>query len=293
MKKYIFSLLLSIGLVSFGGTIEGKLESKILATGSSRVVQINQSGEIIWEFPAGNIHDAWLLENGNVLFADGEIKEVTPDKKVVFRFKPQNTNGEGAYSCQPLPDNKILIGDNSTGCILEVDRQTGNITFELKTVYQSQNKHQVMRMARKLPNGNYLVCHSGDNIVKEYAPDGKVVWQQKTKGLAFAAVRLKNGNTVISSLNQITEYDSKGNEVWEFKKSDLPNILITNMTGIQALPNGNIVIGIYGVHTQQVGTGCLEITRDKKLVWRYYDVTKRDHNMMGIHVPTNEKIPNR
>ena len=47
-----------------------------------------------------------------------------------------------------------------------------------------------MRMARKLENGNYLVCHSGARPVKEYTPKGEVVWEIKEPGaLAFAAIR--------------------------------------------------------------------------------------------------------
>ena len=72
--------------------------------------------------------------------------------------------------------------------------------------------------------------------------------------------------------------------MWEFKKDDLPGVVIQNMTGIQVLPNGNIVTGCYSAYTQEgAGTGMLEITRDKRLVWRYASPGQRDKNMMGVH----------
>jgi outer membrane protein assembly factor BamB len=127
------------------------------------------------------------------------------------------------------------------------------------------------------------VSHSQGNIVREYKPDGTTAWEKPTKGLSFAAVRLANGNTLASSLDQITEYDKEGTEVWEFKKTDLPGVLIQNMTGIHVLPNGNIVVGCYAAYTKEgAGTGMFEITRDKKLVWRYVSPGRRDASMMGV-----------
>ena len=54
-------------------------------------------------------------------------------------------------------------------------------------------------MTRKLPNGNYLVPQLLDKVVREYAPDGKIVWEAKTpeepkEAWPFTAIRLPNGN---------------------------------------------------------------------------------------------------
>ena len=45
-------------------------------------------------------------------------------------------------------------------------------------------------MARKLPNGHYLVPQLLDKVVREYTPDGKVVWEAKTPDMPFTAIRL-------------------------------------------------------------------------------------------------------
>ncbi|MDR2849560.1 MAG: arylsulfotransferase family protein, partial [Verrucomicrobiota bacterium] len=205
---------LAAGAAAAAG-IEGTLDAPVLATGGGRVLLLSPQGEVTWEHKAGNVHDVWRLPNGNVLFADGNITEVTPDHAVVFEYKPENQKGGGAFSCQRLPNGNTVVGENASGRVVEVDKD-GRVVFSFMTRYTTQNDHHHLRMVRKLDNGNYLVCHSGDNLVREYRPDGSTAWERKTPALAFAAVRLDNGHTLISSLGQVTEYDADGNEVWAF-----------------------------------------------------------------------------
>ena len=142
---------------------------------------------------------------------------------------------------------------------------------------------------RKLDNGNYLVCHSGAHIVREYTPKGKIVFEVEVDNVAFSALRLKNGNTLVSSLDNITEFDPKGKAVWNFANTDIDDLNIGFMCGMQVLPNGNYAIGVYGAYkkdkksgkTGQVGL--MEITRDKKLAW-YYSNPKADKSMMSVQL---------
>lgn len=282
MKWMAGLAVLAAGIACAEG-IEGTLDAQVLATGGGRVLLLSPKGEVVWEHKAGNVHDAWLLPNGNVMFADGNITEVTRDHQVVFEYKPEIQKGGGAYSCQRLPNGNTVVGENASGRVVEVDKD-GKVVFSFMTRYGSTDDHHHMRMVRKLANGNYLVSHSQANIVREYKPDGTTAWEIKAKALAFAAVRLPNGNTLSSTLNQVTEYDPNGKEVWEFKNTDIPGVTIRNITGIQVLPNGNLVMGCYSAYDKEgQGTGMLEITRDKKLVWRYVSPGLRDKSMMGVH----------
>ena len=283
MKRMIAMAAMAAGLACADG-FEGKPEAQVLAAGNGRVLLLSPQGDVVWEHKAGTVHDVWMLPNGNVLFADGNITEVTRDHKVVFEYKPENQKGGGAYSCQRLPNGNTVVGENASGRVVEVDKD-GKVVFSLKTNYGKTDDHHHMRMVRKLANGNYLVSHSQANVVREYRPDGTTAWEKPAKALAFAAVRLANGNTLVSSLNQLTEYDKDGNQVWEFKKDDLPGVVIQNMTGIQVLPNGNVVIGCYSAYTKEgAGTGLLEITRERNLVWRYVSPGRRDTSMMGVQL---------
>jgi hypothetical protein len=260
---------------------------RVLAAGNNRVQILSPACEIVWQYPAKLVHDVWMLPSGNVLFADGEsVTEVTLDKKVVFQYKSALQKGGGTYACQRLADGKTVVGENSTGRILELDAD-GKVTFEMPTLPYKAGDHHNMRMVRKLANGNYLVCHSGARLVKEYTPQGKVVWENKAPGkLAFAAVRTARGTTLVSSLEQIIEWDAAGKKVWEFTNHDIEDVTITNMTGMHLLPDGSLVVGCYQAYTKDgQGCGLFEISRDKKLVWRYSN-PKADGTMMAVQLLT-------
>ncbi|MDO5566526.1 MAG: hypothetical protein Q4G59_07700, partial [Planctomycetia bacterium] len=197
----IFALNLSTVIFALDGFQNTVAPSgDILATGSERVCIFAPDGSVKWEHPTGNNADAWYLPNGNVLFADGSCWEINPKHEVVWSYKPQDQTGGGAFSCQRLPNGNTVVGENSTGRILELTKENRIVT-EFSVPINKKNRHQTMRMVRKLENGNFLVCHSGKNTVIEYTVKGEVVWEQKVPGLAFAAVRLADGSTLISSLD--------------------------------------------------------------------------------------------
>ena len=278
MRSILFSFLFLLTSVS---VLAEKPAYDVLATGSQRVVLFTNDFAVKWEFPAGNIHEVHLLPNGNILFADEGVTEVTQEKKVVFRYTPPEGK-YGSCTCQRLANGNTLIGENFSGLIKELTPD-GTVAFELLTRYKTDDLHHRMRVVRKLENGHYLVCHSGDHLVREYTPKGETVWEYPTSNIAFCAERLENGNTMVSSLGQITEVAPDGKTVWEFKASELPQLGIRSMTGFQILRNGNIVIGCYDAYDSEgKGVGLFEITREKKLVWAYQKRT--DRSMMGVEV---------
>ena len=270
--------------------VTGKLPGNVLAGGSSRVFILNPEGKVVWETKTGLAHDVWMLASGNVLYADGaSVTEITPDKTVVFQYKSEEQRGGGTYSCQRLENGNTVIGENSTGRVLEVNKD-GKVVFELKTLPVTKGAHHNMRMVRKLDNGNYLVCHSGPHIVKEYAPDGKVILEIKTPNLAFAAIRTEKNTTLVSNLDHIYEYDAAGKVVWEMAAKDIEGATVTSMTGMHLLADGNIAVGCYAAYKNGEGTGLFEITRDRKLVWRYSN-PKADSSMMAIQRLDAESKP--
>jgi hypothetical protein len=257
------------------------MKGRVLAAGTNRVVILNPDGGVSWEHPAALVHDTWMLPNGNVLFADGlSVAEVTMSHDVVFRYQAAEQHGGGTYTCQRLENGSTVVGENSTGRMLELDR-AGRIVFTLQTAPSVIGAHHNMRMARKLENGNYLVCHSGANLVKEYDATGKVVWELKTPNLPFAAVRTDHRTTVVSTLDHITEYDAVGNVVWQFANTDAPQAAITNMTGLHLLADGAVAVGCYRAYNGRSGSALFEISRDRKLIWRYAN-PGGDSSMMAI-----------
>ena len=137
--------------------------------------------------------------------------------------------------------------------------------------------HAYMRNARKLENGNYLVAHYGPGFVREYDPQGKTVREIPAAGGPHTAVRLKNGNTVISCGDRkggrrVFEVDKTGKTVWQVQGDELPGASLKFMTGFQRLPNGNTVMTNWLGH-RQFGKAphVIEITADKKVVWTFAD----------------------
>ena len=198
----------------------------------------------------------------------GGVTEITKEKKVVFNYE---TDGE-VHTCQRLDNGNTLIGINNSAILIEVDKQ-GDIKkiIQLKT---EERGHYALRMARQLKNGNYLVCQSGDQLVVEYNMNGKLLKIFPCPAKGFEAVRLENGNTLVSDGASCTlrELDEKGKVVWQITKDDFPEIKMNWLAGIEVLPNGNILVcnwlghGKYGE-----GVPVFEVSRDKKIVFCFTD----------------------
>jgi len=145
---------------------------------------LKDDGTELWKYPAAT-RDGFVLSNGHVLLAvsknkdypGGAVVELTRDNQVVFEYK--GTQSE-VNTAQVLPDGHIVLTEAGTNPrLLEVDR-SGKIVVEVPLQCQNTNAHMESRMARKLPNGNYLVPQLLDKVVREYTPEGKIVWEFKT-----------------------------------------------------------------------------------------------------------------
>jgi hypothetical protein len=240
------------------------------------VCKISDEGKIVWQYPAERCNDVWALPNGNILFNTGNgVKEVTRDKKVVFSYESKSE----IYACQRLTNGNTFIGECNSGRLLEVSPE-GKIVKEIKLLPDSvDGGHSYMRNARKLENGNYLVAHYGLDKVCEYDSLGKLVKEIPITGGPHSVIRLPNGNTLIACSDhngdpRIVEVDKKGGIVWQLSKNELHGIELKFMTGMQYLPNGNLLLTNWLGHNQfGKAPHAFEITHDKKVVWVFNDHT--------------------
>ena len=235
---------------------------------------ISVEGKLVWQYPAEQCNDLWVLPNGNLLFNTGKgVKEVTREKKVVFEYLSKSE----IFACQRLLNGNTFIGECNSGLLLEVSPK-GEIIKKLKLLPDGvDGGHTYMRNARKLSNGNYLVAHYGLDKVSEYNAEGKVVREISVAGGPHSVIRLQNGNTLIACSDhngepRIVEINKSNQIVWQLTKNELPGIELKFMSGMEILPNGNLVFTNWvGHHPEGKVTHAFEITRDKKLIWIYDD----------------------
>lgn len=256
-----------------------KITHSFLATGGETYI-LDGEGKVTWSYPKST-RDGWVLPSGNILLAlsksndGGSVVEVTREGKTVFEFK--GTQSE-VNTAQALDNGNILLTEaGEKPRLLEVTRD-GKIAVEVALQAQTKDHHLQTRMARKLKNGNYLVPQLLDKVVREYQPDGKVVWEVATPHWPFTAIRLDDGNTLINCTlgNLSIEVDAAGKTVWQVSNDDFPSKPFDDACGAQRLPNGNTVITAY--HTGPGKVRLFEVTRDKQIVWTHISDRKS-----GIH----------
>ena len=260
----------------------------------NRIAIVGEDGKTKWERRIGPLHDLHVLPNGNVLFQDSwtHVLEVNPKTdKVVWEYEAKNAPGAAGkrieiHAFQRLADGGTMVVESGRARIIEID-SAGAITKEVALKVNNPHPHKDTRLARKLNNGHYLVCHEGDGFVREYDGDGSVVWEyevplygrKKANGhgvdafgnSCFSAVRLKNGNTLIGTGNGhgVIEVTPAGQDVWSIHQNDLPGIQLAWVTSLQVLLNGNILIG--NCHAGPENPQLIEVDHMKNVVWTFRD----------------------
>lgn len=238
---------------------------------------LDEAGQEVWKADRAGARDGFVLPNGNLLIAwhDVVLEFASQSKQTVFEYHLHSDNQEIGTAAR-LPDGRTLITElGAKPRLLEVDAQ-GKVQLEVALQPETDNAHMQTRMARKLPNGNYLVPHLLAFRVKEYTPQGEVVAQiatdleelggRQAENWPFTAIRLENGNTLVNLThgNKTVEFDSHGSVVWKVSNDDLTAKPFVDPCGGQRLPNGNTVITSYGA---QKGIFLFEVTPEKKMVW--------------------------
>ena len=240
----------------------------MILQGNNKLVALAKDGKIEWQIPWGGIHDIHVLPSGNIMLQQGANKVVELDAKsreIVWTYDSAKSNGnEGrpveVHAFQPLANGNVMIAESGPARIIEVDRE-GKIAHEIKLKVDNPHPHTDTRLVRKLENGRYLVCHEGDGFVREYDQEGNVTWEYKVPlfgelpreghgpeaygNKCFGAVRLANGNTLITTGNGhgVIEVTPAKKVVWQIGQRDIEGITLAWVTTIEVLPNGNYLIG--------------------------------------------------
>jgi hypothetical protein len=287
ITNFLLSVCLLLSLTGGAPAFVAPIAHRVIAQDRGRVAIVSVTGKVEWEVPCSfTSHDIQVLASGNMLLhtAPATVVEMTPEKKVVWEYVAKPKGGYDGpvevHAFQRLNDGLTMVAESGNRRIVEVDRD-GKIVREVALTVDHPNAHRDTRLARKLENGHYLVCHEGDGMVREYDGAGKVVWsyaldlggRERAPGHdghgteVFGAIRLPNGNTLIAggNNNRVLEVTPAGKIVWSVDQHELPGIRLTWVTTLQLLPNGNLIIG--NTHAGPDNPQLIEITRDKKVVW--------------------------
>ncbi len=114
---------------------------------------MNETGQVEWDAGEKGARDGYILPNGHALIAwSKEVREITRDHKVVFRYQLSNDNSE-IGTVQRLDNGNTLITElGKRPRLLEVTPQ-GSLAIDLALQPETDNAHMQTRMARKLSSG--------------------------------------------------------------------------------------------------------------------------------------------
>lgn len=233
-----------------------------------------------WGMPSGEeISDTWGLKDGGIVHSysvrrkEAGIKRYTADKKLKWVYT--SATGRDNHNCQPLPGGRFLAAETEAGRAFMVEvndqgRKCSELELELTGVLTAKDKFHMFRNVRKTPEGTYLAACMKANKAVEWDASGKFL--REFPDCHYTAIRLPNGNTLVSGKRGVLEYDNNGKEVWAMKAADFTklNLRMLMICGIQRLPNGNTIISNVN-HGAVTKTGdfykLVEVTREKELVW--------------------------
>jgi hypothetical protein len=255
---------------------KGLAEHDFFYAGESRAerMYIVRDGKIVWSYThpgRGEISDATLLSNGNILFAHQfGVTEITADKKVVWNYDaPTNTE---IHTAQAIGKDRVWFIENGNPAkFMLVNKVTGKTEkeFVLPALIPT-SIHGQFRQARLTDAGTLLVAHMDLGLVCEYKADGKALWFADVPG-AWSVMPLKNGNVLVgSNKNFVREINRKGETVWEWTPADAPGYKFSSLQTATRLENGNTLINNWftgRINPDNAPVQAVEVTPDKKIVW--------------------------
>ncbi len=242
-----------------------------------RKMYIVKGGQITWSYddPAGRgeISDAMLLSNGNILFAHQyAVKLISPEKKVLWNYDAPA--GTEIHTAVAIGHEHVLFIQNRAPAMLKVVNITTGETekqFELP-VKNPTMVHGHFRHARITPAGTLVVAHMDMGKVSEYDADGKELWSNPAVS-PWGVTPLANGNFLIVDKLGVHEISHEHKTVWEVTKADFPGYVLSNLQLAWRLPNGNTLFNNWGGPRTRnpdptfLPVQALEVTPDKKIVW--------------------------
>ena len=244
----------------------------------TRDMYIVRQGRIVWAYHdstnQGEISDATLLANGNILFAHQfGVTLINPDRQALWNHAA--APGCEIHTARMIGTNHVLFIQNGPAPRLFVaNLATGAMEKEFPLAAGSPDKtHGQFRHAELTAAGTVLVAHMDMGKVVEYDAEGRAVWSVAVPGV-WSAKPLADGNILaVSGKKFIREINRAGATVWEFTPADAPDYRLSNLQLAARLPDGHILLNNWfnqwqgRPDPQNLPVQAMEITPDKQVVW--------------------------
>ena len=285
--RLLFSLILATPSVSQAQTApptlapqSGLTAHDFLYAGEAkeRRIFIVRKGAVVWTYDdptgRGEISDAMLLSNGNVLLAHQyAVKIVAPDKKVVWNYEAPA--GTEIHTAMPIGLDRVLFVQNGDPAMVKVVNIKSGATekqFALPTG-NPKGVHGQFRHARLTPAGTLLVAHIDMKKVCEYDSNGKEIWSFPT-ATPWGVDALPNGNVLITDSEGVREVTRRGDVAWSYAKTEGAALKLDSLQLAWRLPNGNTILNNWvnewngPIDLTNPPIQAIEVTPDKKVVWK-------------------------
>jgi hypothetical protein len=257
----------------------GLAQHDFLYAGEShdRNIFIVRGGRVVWSYSdpggKGEISDAVMLSNGNVLFAHQfGVTEITPEKKVVWNYDAPA--GHEVHTAAPIGKDRVLYIQNGAPALLRVvNKATGAVEKEITLqTKHPPSTHGQFRHARLTARGTLLVAHMDLNKVVEYDAQGNELWSFPGNGV-WGVTPLKNGNVLITDREGVREVTRRGDTVWNWSPADAPGYKFASLQQAWRLPNGNTVVNNWvnawstAAKDMEGTVQAIEVTPSRQVVW--------------------------
>jgi hypothetical protein len=267
----------------------GLAEHDFLYAGEAkeRKVLIVRKGRVVWTYDdpkgKGEISDATLLSNGNVLIAHQfAVKLIGPDKNVIWNYDAPR--GTEIHTAQMIGNQHVLYVQNGDPAMVKVvNITTGQTRKEFPLpVKNPKGVHGQFRHARLTSAGTLMVAHMDLGKVAEYDINGKEVWSVPAEGGAWGVTPLANGDFLIVDRAGVREVNRARENVWAWTRAETLDYRIANLQLAWRLPNGNTLINNWvnqwqgPIDKSAAPVQAIELTPEKKVAWALRSWTDPD-----------------
>jgi hypothetical protein len=241
-----------------------------------RNMYIIRNGKITWSYidttGKGEISDAILMKNGNIVFAHQYgVTLIDRDKIVLWHYDAPE--GFETHTAQLIGKDHVVFVQNGQPAKVIVMNIKTNAVEKAFTIPFKSGTHGQIRHARLTEAGTLLIAHMDLGKVCEYDINGKQLLSIEVPSV-WSAVPLKNGNILVASNQRfVKEITRTGAVVWEYQLDSIPDYKVSSPQLAMRLPNGNTLINNWfnqwssKLDTNNLPVQAIEVTPDKKIVW--------------------------